>query len=304
MIVEAYVRCRPRLLGVAYGILGDLSEAEDVAQDAWLRLEAADSEAVVNMEAFLVTVTTRLAMDRLRSARSRREEYVGTWLPEPLLIDEADPEAIAIETVDLSLALMSTLERLNPIERAVLVLRDAFDLEYAEIADIIEKTPANCRQLAKRARAHAGEPVHRYRPTEEQADALVAAFTAAVRSGDMKQLEAMLAADAILYSDGGGEAAAARKPIYGAAKIVRFFAGTRRKGYFGPDLSYSTVCLNGEPGPRIDAPDRLRALIALEMDGETIVGVRIVNNPRKLNGLPRARAQGRPDPLRGIPGQV
>ncbi len=284
-MLEAFLRCRPRLLGVAYGILGDLGESEEVVQDAWLRLEAGDSAAVVNLEAFLTTTTTRLAIDRLRSARSRREEYVGQWLPEPLLVDEADPESLAIEAADLSLALLSTLERLNPVERAVLVLRDVFDFEYAEIADIVEKTPANCRQLAKRARAHVNEPIRRHRPSSEQAAALIAAFTAATRTGDMERLEALLAADAILYSDGGGEVAAALRPIYGAVKIGRFFAGIRRKGYFGPEFTYSPVSVNGEPGLRIDAADRPRALYALEpLDGK-IVAVRIINNPKKLSRL-------------------
>jgi RNA polymerase sigma-70 factor (ECF subfamily) len=285
VIVEVFTRCRPRLLGVAYGVLGDLGEAEDVVQDTWLRFKAADPDPVQNVEAFLVTVTTRLAIDRLRSARRRREEYVGPWLPEPLLIDDNDPESLAIQAADLSLALLSALERLNPIERAVLVLRDVFDFEYADIADIVDKTPTNCRQLAKRARERAGEPVRRYRPSRAQADALVAAFTNAVTTGDTRRLEALLAADAILYSDGGAQAAAARKPIYGAAKIGRFFAGVRRKGYFNPELSYSAVCVNGDPGVRIDAIDRPLALIALEQIDGTIVSVRIMNNPEKLTRL-------------------
>ena len=303
-MAEAYLRCRPRLLGVAYGILGDLGEAEDVVQDAWLRLDSADSAAVVRLEGFLTTVTTRLAIDRLRSARKRREEYVGPWLPEPLLIDEADPEAVAIQAADLSLALLSALERLNPVERAVLVLRDVFDFEYAEIANIIEKTPANCRQLAKRAREHAGEPVRRHHPSSERADALVAAFTAAIRTGDLNRLTSLLAADAILYTACGGEAAAARKPIYGAAKIARFFAGVRRKGYFGPQLSYAAVRVNGEPGLRIDASDRMVALIALELAGETIAGIRLVNNPRKLTRLNRAQSAVVPDRHRATSGNA
>jgi RNA polymerase sigma-70 factor (ECF subfamily) len=282
-MIEAFSRCRPRLLGVAYGILGDLGEAEDVVQDAWLRLSAADGEALISLERFLVTVTTRLAIDRLRSARSRREVYVGPWLPEPLLVDEADPESRAIDAADLSLALLSALERLNPVERAVLVLRDVFDFDYAEIADIVDKTPGNCRQIAKRARDHAGAPARRHRPSGEQADALVAAFTTAVETGDLDGLTSLLAADAILYNDGGGEVAAARKPIYGAAKIARFFTGLRRKGYFGPGLSYAPVRVNGDPGLlRVDASGRPRAVIALELVGEAIVAIRIVNNPRKL----------------------
>jgi RNA polymerase sigma-70 factor (ECF subfamily) len=291
LTVEAFLRCRPRLLGVAYGILGDLGEAEDVVQDAWLRWDAADWSRVANLEGFLVTVTTRLAIDRLRSARIRRESYVGQWLPEPLLVDDADPESVAIEAAELTLALLSALERLNPVERAVLVLRDVFDFEYAEIADIIEKTPANCRQLAKRAREHAAEPVRRFRATSEQAERLLAAFTAAVMTGDVKRLEAVLAADAILYSDGGGEALAARRPIYGAVKIARFLCGVRRRGYFTPELRYKAVRVNGDPGLlRIDATGHARAVIALEPHDGVIVGVRIINNPKKLTRLTLSRA--------------
>jgi RNA polymerase sigma-70 factor (ECF subfamily) len=281
--IEAFMRCRPKLFGVAYGMLGDLGEAEDVVQDAWLRTRAVDAEAVTHLEAYLVTVTTRLAMDRLRSAQSRRERYVGPWLPEPLLVDEADPESLTLETAELNLALLCALERLNPVERAVLVLRDVFDFEYAEIADIVEKTPANCRQLAKRARERAGEPTRRYRSDSEHADALVAAFTAAVTDGDLSRLTSLLAADAILYNDGGGEVPAARRPIYGAAKIGRFFTGLRRKGYFGPDLEYVPVGVNGEPGlVRADPSGRARAVIAFETAGAKILAIRLLNNPRKL----------------------
>ena len=159
--LDAFSACRPRLLGIAYGMLGELGEAEDIVQEAWLRWDGADRAEIRSGEAFLVTVTTRLAVDRLRSAQRRRETYVGPWLPEPLVADADgapdDPERIAIEAERLSLALLGALERLNPVERAVLILRDAFDLEYAEIADVVDRSPANVRQIAVRARAHAGD---------------------------------------------------------------------------------------------------------------------------------------------------
>ena len=158
MTGDAFAVCRPRLMGIAYGMLGELTEAEDVVQDAWLRWDRADRDAVRNPEAFLVTATTRLALDRLRAARARREVYVGPWLPEPLVTDAETPETKAIEAERLDLALLGALERLNPVERAVLVLRDVFDLEYAEIADVLERTPAGIRQIARRARDHAGDP--------------------------------------------------------------------------------------------------------------------------------------------------
>lgn len=279
-MADVFAECRPRLLGVAYGMLGELGEAEDVLQDAWLRWQAADTTAVRSAEAFLVTVTTRLALDRLRSARARRETYVGPWLPEPLVVDEAHPEALAIEASELSLALLSALERLTPVERAVLILRDVFDLEYAEIAP-----PANCRQLAKRAREHAGDASRRRPVTREQEERLVATFMTATATGDLQAIQNLLAADAILYSDGGGEVTAARKPIYGATKIARFFVGVQRRKTFPPDIAYTPVRVNGDPGWRMDTRAGPLGVLALELSDDAIVNVRIVSNPHKLAGL-------------------
>ncbi len=285
MMADGFVACRPRLLGVAYAMLGELGEAEDVVQDAWLRWQAADTAAVRSAEAFLVTLTTRLALDRLRSARARRESYVGPWLPEPLIVDEAHPEALAIEACDLSLALLAALERLNPVERAVLILRDVFDLEYTEIADIVDKTPANCRQLAKRARRHAGDARRRRPVTRAQEEQLVTAFMTATTAGDLHAIENLLATDAILYSDGGDKITAARKPIYGATKIARFFAGVQRKNTFPRDIAYTLVRINGDPGIRLDTPAGPLSVLALERSDEAIVNVRIISNPDKLAGL-------------------
>jgi RNA polymerase sigma-70 factor (ECF subfamily) len=284
-MADVFAECRPRLLGVAYGMLGELTEAEDVVQDAWLRWQGAETSAVRNAEAFLVTVTTRLALDRLRSARVKRETYVGPWLPEPLLEDPGspDPERHAIEAEQLSLALLGALERLNPVERAVLVLRDVFDLEYAEIADAVDKTPANCRQIAKRAREHAGDATQRYEVTPEQEEKLTAAFMVATATGDVGAVRKLLAADAIMYSDGGGVVTAARKPIYGAAKIARFFIGVQRKSNYPTDMTYTPVRVNGDPGVRMDSAELgLIGVIALELSATEIVNVYIVNNPEKL----------------------
>jgi RNA polymerase sigma-70 factor (ECF subfamily) len=285
-MADVFAECRPRLLGVAYGMLGELSEAEDVVQDAWLRWDAADSSAVRNAEAFLVTITTRLALDRLRSARVRRETYVGPWLPEPLLVDPQTPEQQTIEAEQLSLALLGALERLNPVERAVLVLRDVFDLEYSEIADAVDKTPANCRQIAKRAREHAGEAVHRYEVTPEQEARLTAAFMEAASSGDVDAVRDLLAADAIMYTDGGGVVTAARKPIYGAAKIARFFIGVQRKDHYPEDIVFTPVRVNGDPGVRMESPTQgMIGVLALELSATEIVNVYIVSNPEKLAHL-------------------
>ena len=242
--------CRPRLMGVAYGMLGDRGEAEDSVQDAWPRFADADTDAIRNAEAFLVTITTRLAIDRLRSARARRESYVGPWLPEPLVADPAqpDPAEVVVEAERLSLALLVALERLTPVERAVLLLRDVFDLEY-----------------------------RRFPVSAEEEQRVVTAFFAAAATGDLEALTAVLAADAILYSDGGGVVPAARKPIYGAAKAARFILGVQRKVDF--ELEYAFVRVNGDPGFRFAGPEGILGVVALEVEAGHVANVRIVANP-------------------------
>jgi RNA polymerase sigma-70 factor (ECF subfamily) len=283
MSEDAFAACRPRLLGIAYGLLGELTEAEDVVQDAWLRWEGADREAVRNAEAFLVTVTTRLALDRLRSARARREVYVGPWLPEPLVTDPTTPETKTIEGEQLSLALLGALERLNPVERAVLVLRDVFDLEYAEIADVLEKTPANVRQIAKRARDHAGDPGRQRTVAEEERQRLTNAFLAAAVAGDVEQIRDLLAADAIMYTDGGGVVTAARKPIYGAAKIARFLVGVQGKAAYPDDPVFTPVLVNGDPGVRMDsASEGFLSIVAIEIADGAVQAIRFFNNPERF----------------------
>jgi RNA polymerase sigma-70 factor, ECF subfamily len=285
--LDAFSACRPRLLGVAYGMLGELGEAEDIVQEAWLRWDAADRSAIRNPEAFLVTVTTRLAVDRLRSAQRRRETYVGPWLPEPLVADADgapdDPERIAIEAERLSLALLGALERLNPVERAVLILRDAFDLDYAEIADVVDRSPANVRQIATRARAHAGDQSRARTVSAEEQERLATAFMAAALAGDIDAIRAALAADAILYSDGGGVVLAARKLIYGADKIARFLVGVQRKPAFAPDIEYALVRVNGDFGVRMVSPTAgFLGIVAVQVQDGGIVAVRIFSNPERF----------------------
>jgi RNA polymerase sigma-70 factor (ECF subfamily) len=287
MMDDAFTACRPRLLGIAYGILGELGEAEDAVQDAWLRWDGADRQEIRNAEAFLVTVVTRLAIDRLRSARRRRESYVGPWLPEPLVTAAVgtaeDPERIAIEAEQLSLALLGALERLNPVERAVLILRDAFDLEYAEIADVVERSPATVRQIATRARGHAGDE-HRRRPVSAGAEQrLATAFMTAAMTGDLAQIRETLAADAILYSDGGGVVTAARKPIYGAEKVARFLVGVQRKSSYPPDVQHTIVRVNGDFGVRMEsATAGFLGILATQMDDAQIVALRLFVNPERF----------------------
>jgi RNA polymerase sigma-70 factor, ECF subfamily len=280
---DAFAACRPRLLGIAYGLLGELTEAEDVVQDAWLRWDRAEGDAIRNPEAFLVTVTTRLALDRLRSARARREVYVGPWLPEPLVTEPETPETRVIEAERLNLALLATLERLNPVERAVLVLRDVFDLDYAEIADVIEKTPSNVRQIARRARDRVGDPGRRQDVSVEEQQRLAGAFLAAASSGDVEAIRELLAADAIMYTDGGGVVTAARKPIYGADKIARFMVGVQRKDAFPEDPVFTPVRVNGDPGVRMDsAADGFLSIVAVEVAEGAVQTIRFFNNPERF----------------------
>lgn len=280
---DAFIACRPRLLGIAYGILGELTEAEDIVQDAWLQWDRADRDAVRNPESFLITVTTRLALGRLRSARARREVYVGPWLPEPLVTESETPETKVIEAERLNLALLGALERLNPVERAVLVLRDVFDLEYAEIADILDKTPANIRQIAKRARDHTGDSERRRTVGEEERQRLASAFLAAAVSGEIDQIRDLLAADAVMYADGGGVVTAARKPIYGADRIARFLVGVQRKAAYPADAVFAPVHVNGEPGVRMDsAADGFLSIIAIEVADGAVQAIRFFTNPERF----------------------
>lgn len=296
MTGDAFAACRPRLLGIAYGILGELTEAEDVVQDAWLRWDRADRGVVRNAESFLVTVTTRLALDRLRAARARREVYVGPWLPEPLVTDVETPETKVIEAERLSLALLGALERLNPVERAALVLRDVFDLEYPEIADALGKTPANVRQIVRRARDHAGDPSRQGTVSEEQRQRLASAFLAAAASGDVDQIRDLLAADAVMYSDGGGVVTAARKPIYGADKIARFMVGVQRKTAYPTDAVFTQIRVNGEPGVRMDsAADGFLSIIAIEVVDDAVQSIRFFTNPERFPvAFPRHGGGSRP----------
>jgi RNA polymerase sigma-70 factor (ECF subfamily) len=285
--LDAFSASRPRLLGIAYGMLGELGEAEDIVQEAWLRWDADDRSEIRNAEAFLVTITTRLAVDRLRSAQRRRETYVGPWLPEPLVADADgspdDPERNAIEAERLSLALLGALERLNPVERAVLILRDAFDLDYAEIADVVDRSPANVRQIATRARAHAGDQSRRRPVSADEQERLATAFMAAALAGDIDAIRAALAADAVLYSDGGGVVLAARKPIYGADKIARFLVGIQRKPAFVADIEYAMVNVNGDFGVRMVSPTAgFLGIVAVQVQDGQIVAVRLFSNPERF----------------------
>jgi RNA polymerase sigma-70 factor (ECF subfamily) len=240
--------------GVAYRMLGSVSEAEDVAQEALLRLTS-HTGAIDEPAAWVTTVATRLSINVLRSARVRREAYVGPWLPEPLLEDPAPSPQVRTELADsLSLALLVLLERLTPVERAAYLLREIFGYEYAEIAGIIERTEVNSRQLVTRARKRLEASRPRFDPDEAARDALLERFLAAAEEGDLEALEELLAKDAVLYADGGGKAMAPQEPLVGAALIARFMAAVARVRPSSGEFEQRRVRVNGQPGRVMRGP--------------------------------------------------
>jgi RNA polymerase sigma-70 factor (ECF subfamily) len=240
--------------GVAYRMLGSVSEAEDVTQEALLRLTRQE-RPIDEPAAWMTTVVTRLSINILKSARARRESYVGPWLPEPLLEDPAADPASRAELADsLSMALLVLLERLTPVERAAYLLREVFDYGYAEIADIIEQSEVNSRQLVTRARKHLEASRPRFDADEAARDALLERFLAAAEEGSLEALEEMLAKDAVLYADSGGKARAPQQPLFGAALIARFMAAVAQVGPHSGELESRSVRVNGQPGRLVRGP--------------------------------------------------
>jgi RNA polymerase sigma-70 factor (ECF subfamily) len=273
---------RPLMFSVAYGMLGSVAEAEDIAQEAQLRM-LREKGAIRSPSAYAVTVTTRLAIDELRSARARRETYVGTWLPEPVLDD--DPSIQAEVGDQLSIAFLVMLERLSPVERAVLVLRDVFDYDYERIAEIVGRSEANCRQLMVRARAHVRDERPRFASTPEHRDALLNRFLTASRSGDLAGLEKLLAEDIAMTGDGGGKVPALASPASGRVRVARFILGLFRQ-IERLGASVEPVRVNGQPGGRVVGPDgAILGVFALDIVGDEIVAVFNVLNPDKLRHL-------------------
>jgi RNA polymerase sigma-70 factor (ECF subfamily) len=277
---------RGRLLGLAYRMLGSRSDAEDVVQDAYLRF--AGAQDVHNAEAFLVTIVTRLCLDRLKSARAQREVYVGPWLPEPVFdADGLSADAATELADDLSFALLLALDRLSPMERAAFLLHDVFDTPFSEIAAMLGRTEASCRQLASRAR----RAVRDNRPAPAQAPdnhaRLLQAFGDAVASGNVAQLAELLREDAVALTDGGGRKTAARNPIIGADKIARFFIGIAAKNA-GHDMRIEPAMINGAFGALLYLDGELDNTMSMAIDGEKIAAIYIVRNPDKLRHLPAA----------------
>lgn len=278
---DAFEAERPRLFGLAYRMLGTRADADDIVQEAWLRWEQASG--IERPAAWLTTVVTRLAIDRLRSAQHRRETYVGPWLPEPLLTDDQDPAHLVELNESLTLGFLHVLDRLDPVDRAVFLLHDVFDLPYDHVAEVVEKTEANCRQIAKRAR----ERVHRERPPIDleprRRQELLDAFLAAVLSGDAAALEPLLADDVVHLSDGGPNRRAARHPIIGPQRVARLFTSLARR--LPPDqVTIEPTTLNGQPG-LVVAVGVPVILLEFEFKGDLVSRVHAILNPDKLTAV-------------------
>lgn len=291
------------LRALAYRMLGSRAEAEDIVQEAWLRWADVDESAVQHAGAYLSRLVTNLCLDKLGSAAARREHYVGVWLPEPLLDEEAgwspSPESQAEFAQDVSVAFMLTLERLSPLERAAFLLHEVFDLDFDEIARRLERSPAACRQLASRARKHVSADYARREVEQEERDRLFGAFSEALRNFDIEALARVLTEDAVLLSDGGGKVNAVPYPLHGAALIAKTFIGFARLPG-SRDWRLQPARINGLPGCLIidGASGRLVQTVALAPSATEpgrIGAIYIQRNPDKLRGVMAALERGRPD---------
>jgi RNA polymerase sigma-70 factor (TIGR02957 family) len=284
-----FLRHRPVLAAVAYQILGSVFDADDVVQDAWLRWSETDRGQVADPRAFLVTVTTRLAIDRLRRARVRRETYVGTWLPEPVATDPDLAEHAALAE-HVELALLVVLEALSPLQRAVFVLREAFAYSFREIGEVLDQTEANCRQLYHRGKQRLEDARPRYEVSREEGRRVVGRFLAAAQLGDLEELEQLLLADVVSWSDGGGKITAARRPVVGRERVATYVtAPSRNKRFFDPVLelfggpiTMRSVEVNGDPALIVFAAEHPVAVLVVELAADGIAGLRTVVNPDKL----------------------
>jgi RNA polymerase sigma-70 factor (TIGR02957 family) len=286
-VVEEFEEQRPHLFWLAYRLLGSASEAEDAVQDAYLRLHVADRAAIVSLPAWLTKAVTNLCINRLTSARARREVYVGPWLPEPVITSDGalGPLETAEQRDSVSIALLTLMERLSPTERAAFVLREAFAYSHREVAEILHTSEANARQLHRRARQRLGDPTPRTRPDTAHWRRLVERFFTAARSGDVDGLVAMLAADVTSTADGGGKVAAARKVIVGRDRAARYFTGVFSRAMPAIGLRLEVAEVNGEPALlALDGTMRAGVLF-FELADERIAAVRIAANPDKLRFL-------------------
>jgi len=286
---EIFATYRPLLFGLAYRMLGSAMDAEDIVQESFLRWQQTAGGTVETPRAYLTTVVTRLCIDHLRSARVRREEYIGPWLPEPLVGTPPGEERTPDLADSLSLAFLVLLETLTPAERAVFLLHDVFGYAYAEIAPIIGKSDPACRQIGARARRRVDERRPRFDASPAQHERLLQRFVQTCATGDMDTLVALLADDVTVWTDGGGRVSAALRPIHGASRAARFLLGVLAKA--PPTLATRFATVNGRPGVVIEIDGRVSHVLTIDGADERITAVRIVANPEKLRRLTPPRPQ-------------
>jgi RNA polymerase sigma-70 factor, ECF subfamily len=285
---DEFVALRSLLFSLAYRMTGSVADAEDIVSESYLRLRRAEAAGtqIGSLKTYLSSVVTRLSIDHLRSARVRRETYFGPWLPEPLVQSEGAPDFERVELADtLSMAFLVLMETLSPTERAVFLLREVFEFDYAQISGMLDKTETHCRQLMRRARGHveAGKP--RFDTRNRERDELAARFFAAVEAGNLEPLIAMLAADVVAYGDGGGNGPSLPRPVNGRDKVLRLLASIS-KAVRDFELHFERVLVNGQPGALfVDADDRLLTVLVLDVIDGTVQAVRSIVNPDKLHHL-------------------
>jgi RNA polymerase sigma-70 factor (TIGR02957 family) len=288
---EAFEAHRGLLFSVAYRMLGAVADAEDIVQDAWLRWSAADRESVEDPKAYLVRVVTNTAIDRLRSARMRRESYVGAWLPEPVLTTPDVAEDVELAE-SVSLAVLVVLETLSPLERAVFVLREVFGFAHAEVAAMLDRSEASVRQVASRARRHVDERRPRFTPDRAEQRRVTEEFLSATVGGDLDRLLEVLAPEVVLVSDGGGKRQANRKPIEGAQRVARFLAAIGNRPYDGvatEDMEIEIADVNGIPSVIIHGGREVLSTISATVRDGQVHAIHLVANPDKLHGVGERR---------------
>ncbi len=273
------------LFSIAYRMLGSVVDAEDMVQETFLRWRQASDQEVASPRAYLATIITRLCINHLNSARAKREEYVGVWLPEPLITAQSlDTVAESRMAESLSMAFLILLESLSPVERAVLLLRDVFDYDYAEIAGILGKSEANCRQILRRARQSLTRRRARFDTSPKQQERLMHKFTCAAAAGDMEGLLALLAEDITFWSDGGGKAAATMRPVHGRERVARLIVGALRK-LAPPERVARLLEVNGQPGIINYVNQRPQSVVILDTIDDQVQTIYVITNPEKLNGV-------------------
>lgn len=297
--LETFLELRGSLFGVAYRMLGSATEAEDIVQDAYIRWSRRGQDDVERPIAYLTTMVTRLCIDQLRSARSRRETYKGPWLPEPVEVGAPEPGESAELADSLSLAFLVLLEELQPVERAAFLLHDVFDYRYDEIAAIIDRKEAACRQLVSRARHRVDAPRRRFDPDRARGRELTRRFLVACATGDLEELLSMLSHDVTVWTDGGGKVRAALRPVTGPHRATRFLLSVARRLPAG--VSARELDLNGQPGMVFEDEGQVIMALSLDISDDRIVDIRVMSNPDKLVALqpdhdtPRSDLLRRPD---------